>query len=463
MTSSVVANTCRLTVMTQRVRVDLAVPSGLPVSELIAIIVGRLGPEFADEGAAQGGLVIQRTGEAPLDPGVTLAAAGIRDGELLHLRRRSDQLPEVAFDDVLDAVGEGVLHRTPRWQPASTRTALLVSAGVVLGAATIALLLAGPGWLPSLLAAAVLAVVLLLVATQLARGDRLPGAAVVAASFAIVHAFVAGLVATGKHRELADFGALQLLPAAAAAVFVAVVAVLLIGTAVPGFIAVIGAGALTAVGAAVARWTDLDAAGTAGLVAGIALVVAPVLPMTSFRLARLPLPLVPTSAADLRADIGRIDSAVILGRTLRADQYLTGLSAAVAVVLGGAGVVLSTAHGSAPWLTVVIALVCLLRARVFGRRAQRWPLIGAGLATGLALVLVETSRQTSPGAVVGFAGGAAAVAVVLLLAAAVVPGRRSSPPVARSADVLEALLVLAVIPLALAVMGVYGTIENLVG
>jgi hypothetical protein len=42
------------------------------------------------------------------------------------------------------------------------------------------------------------------------------------------------------------------------------------------------------------------------------------------------------------------------------------------------------------------------------------------------------------------------------------PGRRFAPPISRAADVIEALLVLSVIPLALAVMGVYGAIRGAV-
>ncbi len=43
------------------------------------------------------------------------------------------------------------------------------------------------------------------------------------------------------------------------------------------------------------------------------------------------------------------------------------------------------------------------------------------------------------------------------------PGRRYAPPWSRTADILETLLVLSVIPLALAVMGVYGEIRLAVG
>ena len=56
---------------------------------------------------------------------------------------------------------------------------------------------------------------------------------------------------------------------------------------------------------------------------------------------------------------------------------------------------------------------------------------------------------------------AIAVGVVLLGLAVALPGRRWTPPWGRTADIVETLLVLSVIPLALAVMGVYGALRHL--
>jgi type VII secretion integral membrane protein EccD len=406
MTSSVVSNTCRLTVLTSRVRVDLAVPLGLPVSELLAVVVGRLGADFADEGAAQGGLILQRTGESPLDPGATLAVCGIRDGDLLHL------------------------------------------------------LTAGPKWIATLVTAAIVAVVLLGTAAQLIRSYGLRGSAITSGSFGIAFAALAGAVCVAKDKGLTEFGTQQLLPASGAAVLAAVIAIIAVGSGVPGFVAVVGAGILTAIGAAIAQLSSLGTDSTAALIAAVALAVSPVLPVVSFRLARLPLPLIPTGASDLRADTGSIDARAILNQAVQADQYLSGLVATVAITVGGAAVVLSTGTGSSPWLTGVLAAVLLLRARLFTSRAQRWPLLASAFAPLLTLAFVQVFRQDRLAAVTAFAGVAALVAVILLGCAVFVPGRRYTPPWSRAADVLEALLVLAVIPLALAVMGVYGAVER---
>ena len=67
--ASVVSNSCRLTIISSTLRVDLAVPVQISVAELLTIVVACLGRETADRGAAEGGWVAAaRHGEAPLDP-----------------------------------------------------------------------------------------------------------------------------------------------------------------------------------------------------------------------------------------------------------------------------------------------------------------------------------------------------------------------------------------------------------
>ena len=73
-------------------------------------------------------------------------------------------------------------------------------------------------------------------------------------------------------------------------------------------------------------WPGLSAAGAAGLVVAPALALTPLIPAVAFRLARLPLPAVPASAADLRDDAfldGTRPMAAI--RTARARTYVTGM------------------------------------------------------------------------------------------------------------------------------------------
>jgi type VII secretion integral membrane protein EccD len=451
MTSSVVSNTCRITVISAGLRADLAVPVQIPVAELLATLVGSLGRQVADDGAAQGGWVLQRASEPPLDPSATLAASQLRDGDVLHLRTRATQLPEIAFDDVLDAVGTGVQTRTARWNDSQTGVATVLFACAALAIALVSALFTGPSWAPTAIAAGSVAAILLAVAAALRPLRR--GAALVSASFATAFAAVGGATAVGGEHHLLHFGAPQLLVGACAALLAVTVALLVVGAGIPGFVTVLGAAALSAIGTAVASETSLSGPGTAALVASVALAVSPILPMLSFRLSRLPLPSIPNDAADLRRDTASIDSTALLRQAFRADQYLTGLLGGVTVSIAGAAVILATGGTSERILSLVLAAICLLRARLFTGRAQRYLLLGAGAAAIVAAVVAHAMHVTGLSRVVGVVAPAAVVAVALLVLAVVLPGRRYAPPWARTADLIETLLVLSVIPLALGVMG----------
>ncbi|SHG69778.1 type VII secretion integral membrane protein EccD [Jatrophihabitans endophyticus] len=461
MSASVVANSTRLTIISSTLRVDLAVPMQLSVAELLTIVVSSLGRETADLGATEGGWILQRAGEAPLDPATSLAACGVRDGDVLHLRTRATHLPEVAFDDVLDAVATGVLTRTARWAPEYTLRAAATLAGALLVFALVVLLAIGPDWVPSLAGAAATSVLLLLTAVAIARVYRRRVPALAAGGFAVAFAAVAGATGVGDDHALADFGAPQVLVGVSAAALAATVLLAVIGAGVAGLVAVITVALLTAIGTTIATVTTLSGAATAAVVATAALAISPFLPMLSFRLSRLPLPSIPQDAGDLRRDTGTVDSGQILSQAVRADQFLTGLVAGTAVAIAGAAVLVADEGVSERVLAVVLGLVLLLRARLFSGRAQRVALLATGAIALLAVLVTATADAHGTVRVLAFVAPAVVVALALFGCAVTLPGRRYSPPLSRTADIVESLLVLSVIPLALAVMGVYGAARGL--
>jgi type VII secretion integral membrane protein EccD len=461
--SNVLTNTCRITVISSEFRADLAVPVQMSVAELLSTLVASLGRQVADEGAAGGGWVLQRASEPALDPASSLAACQLRDGDVLHLRTRAAQLPEVAFDDVLDAVATGVLTRTARWQPRHTAVAAVSLGAGLLLLALLTALASGPPWTSPAVLAGVAAALLLAASITLARAYRNRGAALVAATATTAFAGAAGAFAVGGSHALWHFGGPQVLLAACAALFAAVVLMLSLGAGVSGLMAVVTAGALAAIGTGVDTGTALGPAGTSALIAAVALAFSPLLPMLSFRLSRLPLPSIPADAADLRRDQATIDGTEILRQATLADHFLSGLLGGAAVAVAGSAILLSAGDPSAQVLALVLGLICLLRARLFSGRAQRVWLISAGavaLAADLAFRAADLAADTR---LLAVAAPCVAVAVVLFALAVVLPGRRYAPPWARTADILEALLVLSVVPLALAVMGVYGALRTAVG
>ncbi|MGI8679366.1 MAG: type VII secretion integral membrane protein EccD [Jatrophihabitans sp.] len=461
MSASVVANSCRLTIISATLRVDLAVPSQISVGELLTIVVSSLGRETADRGAAEGGWVLQRAAEAPLDPSSSLAANQLRDGDALHLRTRSTHLPEVAFDDVLDAVATGVLTRTPRWVGEHTMRAASTFAGALLVFTLGVLLLVGPTWLPSTIASGVIAVLLILTAVAVARVYHRRVPALAAGTFAVAFAAVSGLTGLGGHHQLLDFGAPQVLVGVCAAALAAMIMLAFVGSGLSGFVAVVSVSLLTAVATTIATASPLSAPATASITATVALAMSPFLPTLSFRLSRLPLPTIVQDATDLRRETGTIDSNQILGQAVRADQFLTGLVAGVSLAIAGAAILIC-AHGvSERILAVVLGVICLLRARLFTGRTQRAALLVSGGLALLGVLVAGTLDLHGSARILGFAVPAAVAAVILFALAVRLPDRRYAPPVARAADILESLLVLSVIPLALGVMGVYGAARGL--
>jgi len=111
-------------------------------------------------------------------------------------------------------------------------------------------------------------------------------------------------------------------------------------------------------------------------------------------------------------------------------------------------------------LAVTAAFALLLRARLFPTPRHRVPLIVSGLI-GLALLTVGFALTT----------GSTALLLVLLLAITVVAGfvltagliysrRPPSPYMGRFADITDVLAIVALIPLACGVLGLYGAIQG---
>ena len=172
------ADTCRVTVVGPRRRVDLSLPARIPFAELFPAVAGFAGLDEDAARQAPSGWVLQRLGEAPFPLEATPLQTGLRDGELIYLRPREAQLPELAFDDVADVIAAGIGDRADRWGPRETRRAALGAGAIALAAGAVALLFSGPPWTKPALAAGAVAVLLLVAAALLSRaaGDAGAGA-----------------------------------------------------------------------------------------------------------------------------------------------------------------------------------------------------------------------------------------------------------------------------------------------
>jgi type VII secretion integral membrane protein EccD len=445
-------------------RVDVALPVDIPLAALMPTLLRQAGSQTADRGAAQGGWTVQRFGDRPLDLGRSARGLVLREGELLFLRPSHTQLPELAYDDVVDAVATAARQRTSRWGEPETRWAGLSVAAVTIVLLCAVLLRIGPPWpLPAVLAG-VVALESLLVALILSRvlGDARAGAVLGFAGLA--PGALAGAAAVGLGRPPDEVLPASLLGGGAAVLVLAV----LIGMAVVDLLPVFLGVALAALTALVAGLLQLAMDVPEQDVAAIALVLVlaltPLAPRTAARLAGLPMPFIPLSADDLKRDESAVLGAQVLRQAQAADRFVTGMVAGTSLVVMGASLLLAR-HGGWPDLLLIglAAAVVALRARVFLGRGQRLWLFAAAV---LGAVEVALGLPAGHGQVF-----ALLVVVIPLLLAAIVliavtlhlQQSRLSPPWGRAADILESVLVISVVPVALAAAGAYQYVRGLGG
>ncbi len=461
MVSAAASDLCRVTVVGPSRRVDIALPYYVTFADLfpsLARYAGLDGPDLIGEKA---GWVLQRLGEEPFTPALTPQQVGLRDGELIYLRPYRTQMPRLAFDDIADVIASGLSDQPGRWAPGHARWVALGAGVAALAAGTVFILRSGPpGPVPALAAAAVgVALLLAVVTVSRAAGDSLAGALLGFA--ALPYAFLAGLFAAARAVPLAHLGAAHLLSAFGATALAAVLAAaasaelsLYSGIAIASLLAVVGAGIGSAFG--------IGFAAAATLVAVLALGLTPLIPPVSFWLARMTLPQVPRDADDLRRDTLTIDGTQAFERTASADRFVTGIVSGIGLTGAAAAAALAFTRS---WLGLctcaVLACVLLLRSRLFrGLRQRLWLLVpGFGGLILLAVGEIHGSSQAQHlllalGPLVG--GVAVLVGVGLWL-----PAHRPSPFWGRIGDIADTALNIGLIPLALAVAGVFGTVRGL--
>ncbi|MEV4479595.1 type VII secretion integral membrane protein EccD [Micromonospora coxensis] len=461
-TKSATGGLSRITIVAPRTRMDLALPSDVPLADLLPTLLRYAGEDLADEGVRHGGWSLARLGGQPLDGGRTAAQLGVRDGEVLYFNPRSAAAPEIVFDDVVDAVATATNQRPGTWQVGTTRSFSVLLAAAALGVGAAVTLFAGPPQLPGALAALLVALLLMVAAAVLSRaaGDSRTGA--VLAMAGVGYAAVGGLLVLAGDRGLGELAGPHVLLAGTAVVLFGAIAGLAVGDRMPLFLGAVTVGAATAVGALLSLAFGVGAAAAAAIVATVAFATLPALPMTAYRLARLPVPSIPTGPEDLKTDTETVDGRRVLRQSERADQFLTGLLWTVSLlVLGGQIVLAGNGRLPAVLLCLVLALLSLLRARPFIGRAQRTPVLFAG-SVGLALAAWATFADGSLATRLGLVlGGVALTAVISLIYGLSVAGKRISPVWGRVLDIVEILLIIAVVPLAFWVCGLYGWIVNL--
>ncbi len=465
----------RVSVLAPRGRVDVALPGDVPVGELVPMVLELVGEPRG--GPARPWRLSGATG-GPLPAAATLDELGVLDGELLRLAPDAPPPPPPAFDDPVDAVAAGAGEGGRETGPAAAAVLGLVAAAALLLAATGSAPGAG-GWGTAAVAATVLGALAALGGAHAAGrpgadGGRPadgatggpgregtaagPDAAVLCALAAVPLAAAAGWTAGPGAPPAA-----RVLLAVAAAGAAAALGLVLLRAVVPVLVAVVVAAVPVGVAAAVHLRLAVPVPALAAALVAVAVVAGPGLPRIAVRLAGLPLPVVPTDAADLAAapaDDPPADE--LAARAALARAHLAGLVGGVSVPAALAAPVAAAGGGwTGPVLAVLAVAVLGLRARGFADPGPRRTLLLATAAAGL-LVAAVVALDGGPAARIGVAAAVLGVGgTVAALDRPAGSGPLGSPVARRAVDVVEGVLVALSVPVALGAMGLYELVRGL--
>ncbi|OIK01073.1 type VII secretion integral membrane protein EccD [Streptomyces sp. MUSC 14] len=433
----------RVTLVGERRRVDLVLPSREPIGLLLPEVMRLLDDRVGEWPQARN--LVTANGSA-LEPDDTLESAGVPDGAVLRLVRVEDAPSAPMVHDVSDEAAGDLDVRAWRW---GARARRIVAAGAGVGWALAAGFMARQGFEAKAAGSALLvtAAVAAIAGVLLGRAGRKG----LAAALVVVSAAVGAQGAWAVADAQAWSGAVRL----AVVLSVVVVALLLLGWFSPfGRGALVGAGAL---GGAGGCWevalafqsggaSPIGSARAGALLAVVSVVALGVLP-------RLALAGSGLSGLDDRrsagASVSRYQVATALAATHRGlalATVVTAISGAVAGVLAVRTVTIWTVL-----LAVAVTSVLALRARAYPLVAEVVALLAASMVVALRLawLWLQHSGATVPLAVLG-------VLVVLSLGVlAVQPAEHVRVRLRRAGDTLESAGVIALFPLVLGVFGVY--------
>ncbi len=466
-TLSAPANARRVTVVAPTTRVDVALPAESAIAEIVPQLAGLAGLASHDPTGIAEGWLLSRLGNEPFEPARSVAASGIRDGELLYLTPRSEQLPPALFDDMIEAVAHAADGLPGTWRPSTTRRTGLLVATLCLFAGLALLTWAG---LPAEIAAVTTAVLTVLLLTAAGLVSRAVGDGATGALIAIIalpySAFAALLgIAGGAGSAWADPPAL--LGAFGAVAVTTAVGHLVTGRGVGLFV---GVGAFSLIGILAMFVAVMNATretvipSVAAITGALVTAIGPVLPMLALRLGRLRLPGVPADVEEFRSDRPSTKLDEVSPSTRRATACLTALHAASALTVLGCVLVLLA--GNDRWHTALAAALVvsgLLRMRApLRHRDQRLVLFGAGLLGAAALLVrIAMNGDLSDRVVLALVAVVAGVSATDFALRA--PGRSPSPYWGRFYDIIEFLALAAILPLAAQVLGLYAKVRGIGG
>ena len=430
----------RLSVQWESERIDVGVPGGVPVAEVLPSLTRRL--RMLDSHSASSGFrLVQADGQA-LDGDRTLAAQGVQDGDFLVLEQGASAALAKRYDDLVEAVADAVEHNAPAWSVQNSVTTATVVASVLL---LLGLLPAVWAWVDTgtivtPAGAAAAAVVILICALVMARTGAPQQATMSLALVSSVYAGAAGYtLLTG-----ADPWGLPLVIGGAAMLVFGVITLLALKSLREYGLIPLAVGSVLLVIGAVITWLGAPVAGTlaaAMAIAGIAGLGAPWVALAS-------VPLRVVSARD-ESEVydapTHISPAEVAKLYSRAHRYQVSLRISLCVIVLVATV---PVVGSGFWGLLLCAVTYI--GMFLGTRQvySRFDIVAvaAGVLSGVAMGVV-TAIMTHPEWIGGLVIGLAAVAVCIIVVVLLNPKTRLG--LTRFADFAEWATIALLLPLAI--------------
>lgn len=431
------ATLLRVSVRSGTSRVDVAVPGGVAVAELLPDLAAEVG--VLDVTTVYAGYRLVRGDGAELCPDEGLTAQGIVDGDTLVIAVGADDEHERVYDDVVEAVADTVQAGWKSWDARAARWTALITAAAMLLLGAIALGLARDEGVPVLAGGAVAAVALLVAAGYLARARNEHEVAAAAACLAVPYAAAAGLAVLEDDPVLR----LPMALAGAGGFLVAAIGLLLLTrTRFALLPALVTGAAAGACGGVLDAIDDAKPGVAISVVLVLAVIVGVLLPMFAVSNTGLQAPS-PQTTQDLTADAEPYVRQDVEQRIRIGREVLLALSATVALL-----VVVSTPFavdlgiGGAA-LAGCAAAALLLRTRQFHSWGEVAVGVGGGVGGFIALVISASVLHPDWRPAIAVLGAVAGLAVIALTLS---PNR---PPLrlARAADVAENGTLLALMPL----------------
>jgi type VII secretion integral membrane protein EccD len=439
----------RVTVVHGSRRVDLALPTELPVADVVPQVLRFCLPEAAADTPEAWSL--GRVGGKPIALGHSLTEEGVVDGDVLELRSDGVDGAEAYVEDVRDAVEDAVDSGDDLWANRTTQGFVLMAAAIAMAVLPLVPAVRQEHQPGPLLAAAVAAVLLCGAAWWAGRNSYVRATTVLTA-VAIGWGGLAGwLLATWLGAGPAGaFGA--------ALGYLAAIAVICRGLtsyATPHLAAcavIVPAGAAAVVTSLLGGSID-DAARIDML---LAILLTGALPRASIAVGGL-------AAADFRLrTVSRITEQELAERVRQSTYMLTGALAGAALVVAAGTAWLS---GSTSiwdrWLLPVAGLLLVLRSRAFGRVRHVLPLRlgGAAVLAGVGLAAVERVPALQQ-----WAAALAMLAVTAVLAIAALPVTPVTTARAKQIlNLVEIAVVVVAVVLTVGGAGVFAFMANYEG